>query len=349
MHNLRNSQREMFHLLKTIEAYCPLEENATLQYLKWQELYKIEKPYQLFSTVSKQELPLRGATNLEWTKGDVEIIHDVRGMVSQFTLDRNGFAFREAPTNFRDFGSTEQIERSYLPEVEDILRREVEGVDQIHFFDWRIRKNIGLGDRTEIDANDKSQHLLPATHVHVDQTPSAVVGRVRLHLPKQADFLLRGRVRIIKSVQLPCTMQQHTDTVYSLWRPIIDVVEDRPLALCDARTVQVSDLVEADHVRKHYSGANYYARLSHNYRWHYLNRQRRDEVTLLKMFDSANVEGKCKSPRSRRTFSILAIVLIHIDCLHTSFPHTKIPAGAAPRESIEVRALIFTYAHRGDL
>ena len=337
----------MFHLPKTTEAYCPLEEKTTLQYLKWQELYETEKPYQLFSAVTKQELPDRGATNLEWTEGEVETIHDARGIVSQFALDRHGFAFRKAPTDFRGFESTEQIESKYLPEVEDILRLEVEGVDQIHFFDWRIRKNIGLGDKTEIDANDKSQHLLPATHVHVDQTPSAVVGRVRLHLPKQADFLLRGRVRIIKSVEFPCTM--HTSlTQCSLWRPIVDVVEDRPLALCDARTVGLSDLVEADHVRKHYSGANYYAKPSRNYRWHYLNRQRRDEVTLLKMFDSANVEGKCESPRSQSNFTTLAIDLMCIDCLHTSFAQTNIPACAVPRESIEVRALVFTYPHNED-
>ena len=338
----------MFHLPETTEAYCPLEENATLQYLKWQELYETEKPYQLFSTVAKQELPVRGATNLEWTKGDVEIIHDVRGRVSQFTLDTNGFAFLKVPTNFRDFESSEQIEKIYLPEVEDILWREVEGVDQIYFFDWRIRKNIGLGDKTEIDANDKSQHLLPATHVHVDQTPSAVLGRVRLHLPEQADFLLGGRVRIVKFVESPMFNAHRTDTVYSIWRPIIDVVEDRPLALCDARTVGRSDLVEADHVRKHYSGANYYAKPSHNYRWHYLNRQRRDEVTLLKMFDSANVEGKCESQCSQRSFTALAIDLISIDCLHTSFPHTKVPAGTVPRESIEVRALVFTYPQQTD-
>ena len=312
----------MMYLPQTAKApYGPLDERAILVYLKWQELYETEKPYQLFSAVTEQELPVRGATNLEWMKGDVEIIHDARGIISQFTLDKNGFAFCETPTSFRAFESTEQVEKKYLPEVENILRREVEGVDQVHFFDWRIRKNVGLGDKTEIDANDKSQHLLPATHVHVDQTPSAVVGRVRRHLFDQADFLLRGRVRIIKSVALPYTIHT-TLTQYSLWRPIVDVIEDRPLALCDARTVEPSDLVEADHIRKHYSGANYYATPSHNYRWHYLNRQRRDEVTLLKMFDSANVEGKCESPRPQNYLTILAISLICTDRLSPYFLST---------------------------
>ena len=85
-------------------------------------------------------------------------------------------------------------------------------------------------------------------------------------------------------------------TNFSVWRPTIDVVEDQPLALCDARSVEPSDLVEADHVRKHYNGANLYAKSSRKYRWHYLNQQRRDEVTLLKMFDSdPDVAATCQS------------------------------------------------------
>ena len=161
-----------------------------------------------------------------------------------------------------------------------------------------------------IDANDKMQYLLPAKHVHIgilyvsnengrhiadllaDQAPSAVLGRIRLHLPEQADYLLKGRVRIIKWVHLEPILESLMLMTNSIWRPIVDVVEDQPLALCDARTVEPFDLVEADHVRKHYNGANIYAKPSPRYRWYYLNRQRVDEVTLMKMFDSdPNVEA----------------------------------------------------------
>ena len=87
-------------------------------------------------------------------------------------------------------------------------------------------------------------------------------------------------------MHLELVLELLTLTSYSIWRPIVNVVEDQPLALCDARTVEPIDLVEADHVRKHYNGANIYAKPSPRYRWYYLNRQRDDEVTLLKMFDS---------------------------------------------------------------
>ncbi|KAL2058644.1 hypothetical protein ABVK25_001372 [Lepraria finkii] len=285
----------------------PHDEQAVLNYLDWQKLYRTEKPFQLFSVVGGGHLPDQRTTNLVFKEGGVETIHDVRGTESQYSLNKQGFTFRTYPTRVHNFGVRDEVENVYLLEMEELLRREVEGIDQVYFFDWRIRKNVELTGKTAIDANDKMQYLLPAKHVHIDQTPSAVLGRMRLHLPQQADFLLQGRVRVI-----------------NIWRPIIDVVEDQPLTFCDARTVEPSDLVEADHVRKHYNGSNFYAKPSHRYRWHYLNRQRKDEVTLLKMFDSdPEVEAKY--------------------CLHTSFTHHVIPEDSKPRESIEVRALVFTY------
>lgn len=72
----------------------------------------------------------------------------------------------------------------------------------------------------------------------------------------------------------------------STWRPLIDAVEDWPLCFCDAGTVKPGDLVESDHVRKAYTGMTMYSLASDAYRWYYLNQQRRDEVTLIKIFDS---------------------------------------------------------------
>ncbi len=48
-------------------------------------------------------------------------------------------------------------------------------------------------------------------------------------LPAEAEALLEGRVQII-----------------NLWRPIIGMLWDSPLALCDARTVDAEDLVASD-------------------------------------------------------------------------------------------------------
>lgn len=68
--------------------------------------------------------------------------------------------------------------------------------------------------------------------------------------------------------------------------------------MCDGRTVDSSDLVETDHVRRHYSGSTLY--LMHNpaQRFYYMSKQSKNEVLIFKNFDSKpDVEAKCKYSR----------------------------------------------------
>lgn len=250
-----------------------MAETTTFTYLEWQNKYQYEKPYQIFTALSDTSFPL---SNLVFRDGSPERVQDARGREDSFDLDSSGFAFRKDELPPGGFESSEWVETEYFARMEEVLRNNLSDVGKVHFFDWRIRRNIEMNQGV-IDASDKLQHFLPARHVHIDQTPSAVIGRIKLHLPDEAEQLLMRRVRVI-----------------NLWRPLVDVVEDRPLAICDLRTVSPDDLVDADHVRKHYSGSNYYLKPSDEYSWHYLSRQKRDEITLIQMFDSTKdgVSGK---------------------------------------------------------
>ena len=112
--------------------------------------------------------------------------------------------------------------------------------------------------------------------------------------PSRRISCFRGECGSLSGYMWSAFSSARLTTASSVWRPIVDIVQDQPLTFCDARTIEPSDLVEADHVRKHYNGSNYYAKPNHKYRWHYLSRQRKEEVTLLKMFDSdPEVEAKC--------------------------------------------------------
>ncbi|KAK4697612.1 hypothetical protein P7C71_g480, partial [Lecanoromycetidae sp. Uapishka_2] len=148
----------------------PQDEETRIQYLDWQVLYEKEKPFQLFSALPEGDLPNQRTTNLVFKEGEAECIHDVRGKESHFVLDKQGFTFRGHQTQVHDFGRREDVEGIYLPEMEELLRRELKEVDQVYFFDWRIRKNIELTGQTVIDANDKMQYLLPAKHAHIGMT-----------------------------------------------------------------------------------------------------------------------------------------------------------------------------------
>lgn len=285
----------------------PSSVKASIKYIKWQELYEKEKPFQIFIDIRKDAVDQR-YHNLVF-ENKQETFFNIRGREQEFRLDDHGFAYHHHHFNFDDYEDRVSVESSYLPQVESFIRNEVEEVDKVFFFDWRLRHSGSYPKGTEIDLNDPTDWLLPSIHAHIDQAPGAVLNRTLLQLPDEAEFLLQGRVRVI-----------------TVWKPLRNPVEDWPLAVCDGSNVEYSDMVETDHVRRLYTGANMNVMYRAKYRWHYLHKQSESEVLLLKQFDSAsNVKARF-SP-------------------HVSFEHPNVPTGAPRRESIEVRALVFTYAH----
>ena len=145
----------------------------------------------------------------------------------------------------------------------------------------------------------------PATRVHVDQTVGSGPNRVHEHLPDEAQQLLKGRVQVI-----------------NLWRPIRGPVRDAPLAMADGTTVAADDLVASDLIYPNRRGETYSVKYSANHRWFYFPDMTADEALLLKCYDSA-ADGRTRFGP------------------HTAFTDPTTPSGTAPRESIEMRALVF--------
>jgi hypothetical protein len=145
----------------------------------------------------------------------------------------------------------------------------------------------------------------PATRVHVDHTARSGPQRVRDLLGDEAEELLKGRVQII-----------------NLWRPIRGPLRDAPLAVCDARSVAASDLVPSDLVYRDRVGETYAVTYNPAHRWFYVPEMQSDEALLLKCFDS-ETDGRARFMP------------------HTAFEDPTVPANIPPRESIELRTLVF--------
>lgn len=114
---------------------------------------------------------------------------------------------------------------------------------------------------------------------------------------------------------------------HSTWRPTFDCpIYDYPLALADGQSVSESSFIECTHVHPDEQETyNLYHPYSAQLRWYYLSRQSRDEVLIFKNFDSATaVPAKT--------------------CVHAAFRHSEVPEGVRPRESIEARFFVFTFA-----
>lgn len=145
----------------------------------------------------------------------------------------------------------------------------------------------------------------PVPRVHVDHTEWSGPQRVRDLLPDEAERLLRGRVQII-----------------NLWRPLRGPLLDMPLAVADALSVRPEQLIPSELVYKDRIGETYSVTYHPAHRWHYVPRMQGDEVLLLKCYDS-KTDGRARFAP------------------HTAFADPTTPPGAPPRESIEVRALVF--------
>jgi hypothetical protein len=226
-------------------------------------------------------------------------IRDMRPISSEIALDRQGFALVEQRAQVRDFWDEDEVRRVYYPEAERFIA-EVTGASRVFIFDHVQRRRVPGATRRAPGVPAQ-----PATRVHVDHTAKSGPQRVRDLLPDDAAELLRGRVQVI-----------------NLWRPIHGPLQDAPLAMCDARTIDPADLVPSDLVYRDRVGETYSVTYNPAHQWYYVPEMRRDEALLLKCCDT-KTDGRARF------------------MAHTSFTDPTTPADAAPRESIELRTLVF--------
>jgi len=227
-------------------------------------------------------------------------IHDLRPIQDELSLDTQGFALAEHRSAVRDFWDDDEVRRVYYPEAEAFIKQ-VTGASRVFIFDHLQRRRIaGVKDYS------RSGPRQPATRVHVDHTDRSGPQRVRDLLPDEAEELLKGRVQVI-----------------NFWRPILDEpLRDAPLAVCDSRTVESSDLIASDLVYRERVGETYSVKFNPAHRWFYAPEMRRDEALLLKIADTRTDIPARFMP-------------------HTSFTDPTTPENAAPRQSIELRTLVF--------
>jgi hypothetical protein len=238
-------------------------------------------------------VPMRTAGNVKYTMA----VLNGRLVADQLTLDNQGFAFRKHETSVVNFYDPAEVERVYYPEVAQLVK-DVTGANKVQVFDHNVRcrpmAKAGLNGARE-----------PVKFAHNDYTLKSGPQRVRDLMGAEADELLKHRFIEI-----------------NVWRPIRGPVEETPLAVCDAQSMKLEDFVAMDLKYRDRTGEVYSIAYRATHRWYYFPKMQRNEVLLLKCYDSAD-DG-----RARFT-------------AHTGFEDPTSPPDAAPRESIEARMLVF--------
>jgi hypothetical protein len=237
------------------------------------------------------------------SSGDIDprtvTIHNARRFYD-LTLDVSGFEIirhRSTLTDWASFKQDELIKAIDYPEIEAALKART-GADKVVIFDHTLRDSTAEPGRAALRE--------PVRRVHDDQTFESAPRRVARHLPPdEAAWRLKRRFAIV-----------------NFWRPVAGVVLRTPLAVCDARSIQLSDLIPSDLVYPDWVGETYAIAFNPSHRWYWYPQQTPAEATLLKIYDSA------QDGRARMT-------------AHTAFEDPTSAPDAPPRRSIEVRSILF--------
>lgn len=251
-------------------------------------------------------------------------VDNIRGRESEFSTDNSGFAVYNSPSKENNFNDASWVTTNYYAQVEELLREKLPGIKKVVLFDHTIRRR------------EKSSPRAPVQLVHVDQTPWAAEQRVRRHLPSdEVDELLKGRYQII-----------------NVWRPIDNPASDFPLAVIDWRSMAESDFVKVDLLYPkdattgpggeklqapdsssstegyEAKGETYSIAPNEGHRFYYQKDMTPNEAMFIKCFDS-------------RSQTMTGTTGIAHGAGHTAFFDPQTPEDAPPRQSIEVRCLVF--------
>ncbi len=272
----------------------------------------IEVP--IFYLVDTGKTPVFRQTDTPADQGTIEgtrephamTIRNARLLPNDFSLDVEGFAFTEHVTRVTDFFDDAQLASVYEPELETLIAR-LTGASEVVVYDHTRRSSDGA-QREKYNWRDAVP--LP----HSDYTDRSAAQRLRDVFADDADDRLARRFAIV-----------------NVWRSMTGPIEQWPLAVCDARTINDDLMLKIVRSAPHRAEPSFeYNRASEtrhaaydaNHRWYYFPRMTRNEALLFKNYDTLT-DGTARY------------------ALHSAFEDPTSPPDPAPRESIESRAFVF--------
>lgn len=282
-----------------------------------------------------------------WEGADLEKrrmpVHDARLAAEgqRCTLDANGFELLERPLAdpAMDFLDHDRIVRTYYPHCADIIR-EACGAKHVAAFDHNIRSVSGNREQRHVAGG---QQVQPPLHmVHGDYTLTSAPRRMQdLAKPPSGNDTFRAHLgegeTLLRKADVAQALDSGRFAIVNLWRNIApEPVATHPLALCDAASVRVDDLVVFEIHYRDRIGENYYAKHSDAHRWAFFPAMTRNEALLIKQWDSAGelarsqgARADAANPDAPCTFSF-----------HSAFEDVTQPPDAPDRWSIEVRCIV---------
>lgn len=266
---------------------------------------------------------------------------DARRLREAPTLERNGFELLERPLAdpALDFYDHQQVLRRYYPECVRLVERHTGA--RAFAFDHNVRSVQGKQSKRRIAGGQQVQE--PLHMVHGDYTLTSGPQRLRdLAKPPGGNDTVRALLREGESLIPPDLCDRALGdggrfAIVNVWRNIApEPIAMHPLAVCDNRSVEPTDLVVFE---IHYAdriGENYFSKPADDHRWYYYPAMTRDEALLIKQWDSAGTLARSDGARGDGADAGATTTFT----LHSAFEDPATTPDAPDRQSIEVRCLL---------
>ena len=236
-------------------------------------------------------------------------VEDLRRAKNQPSLAREGFALLPHRSRVTDFTDAAQLDRIHLAEAEAIVRQAT-GSAHVYALPMPVLRS---DDYARIaDPGLIATH--PAPFVHCDYTDRSIGSTVETVL-RRAGLASAPTKRV---------------ALYNVWRSLRPPPQERPLAMCDMRTVSEADLIRADCIGNDSTPDEdaefYFVAPNPVHRWCYFSGMTPDEVLVFRHFDS-DLPAPSGSP-------------------HVAIHDPRCPPETEPRLSIETRVCVFLEPER---
>jgi hypothetical protein len=215
-----------------------------------------------------------------------------------FGLDKEAFMLTTFNPTEVDFLNVDAVKDSYYSDVAAVVKKET-GATDVFVFDHTVRRGI----------KDSNRH--PAYHIHNDYTFETGESRALSVLGEDVLRRFAGK----RMIQI------------NVWRSIDGMVEKDPLALMDASTLDINDLVrtkisfnDMKTAEKH-QGEIFALKQNPNQKWYFYPKMEAHEALLIKGIDTDNSSA--------------------LFAMHTAFPLSDQSENSKPRQSIETRTYAF--------
>jgi len=230
-------------------------------------------------------------------------IEDARLRAEQPSLAREGFGLFPHRSAVADFSNQDEVARFYPREIEQFVL-DLSGADHVAIFD----RGVLRFNEHDLPESSRFHIMRPAHLVHIDISDATATVLKESWQPRENGRSVRRYAH------------------YNVWRVFTPPPQDIPLAVCDARSVSTSDLVDADLItdapgKPESSIVLVLLRYNPHHRWWYYSKMGRDEVLVFKSYDS-DPDQPGQVP-------------------HSAFKNPACPPGIASRASIEMRATAF--------